>query len=93
MLLKQLKSYFDNNLNSSKGNFNQPLNVKETLGELEISKDGYYRVAFEKKLYGLFLWMGFNCLKATVALRGDSLLFTTKRQPNSCFVNIIVMFV
>ena len=25
-----------------------------------------------------FLWMGFNCLKATEPLRGDSLLFTTK---------------
>ena len=25
-----------------------------------------------------FLWMGFNCLKATKPLRGDSLLFTTK---------------
>ena len=23
-----------------------------------------------------FLWMGFNCLKATEPLRGDSLLFT-----------------
>ena len=25
----------------------------------------------------LFLWMGFNCLKATEPLRGGSLLFTT----------------
>ena len=33
---------------------------------------------FFKKLYGLFLWIGFNCLKATEAPRGDSLLFTTK---------------
>ena len=24
------------------------------------------------------LWMGFNCLKATEPLRGDSLLFTAK---------------
>ena len=24
-----------------------------------------------------FLWMGFNCLKATEPLRGGSLLFTT----------------
>ena len=30
------------------------------------------------KLYGSFLWMGFNCLKATEPLRGGSLLFTTK---------------
>ena len=28
----------------------------------------------KKKLYGPFLWMGFNCLKATGPLRGDSLL-------------------
>ena len=32
----------------------------------------------EKKLYGSFLWMGFNCLKATEPLRRDSLLFTTQ---------------
>ena len=31
-----------------------------------------------KKLYGPFLWMWFNCLKATVPLRRDSLLCTTK---------------
>ena len=30
------------------------------------------------KLYGPFLQMGFNCLKATEPLRGDSLLFTTQ---------------
>ena len=30
------------------------------------------------KLYGPFLWVGFNCLKATEPLQGDSLLFTTK---------------
>ena len=30
------------------------------------------------ELYGSFLWMGFNCLKATGPLRGGSLLFTTK---------------
>ena len=32
---------------------------------------------FFKKLYGPFLWMGFNCLKAWATSRG-SLLFTTK---------------
>ena len=31
-----------------------------------------------KKLCGPFLWMGFNCLKASEPLRGGSLLFTTK---------------
>ena len=32
----------------------------------------------KKKPYGPFLWMGFNCLKATEPLQGDSLLFTNK---------------
>ena len=32
----------------------------------------------KKKLYAPFLWMGFNCLKATEPLRGGTLLFTTK---------------
>ena len=31
--------------------------------------------AWYKKLYGPFLWLGFNCLKATDTLRGDYLLF------------------
>ena len=31
-----------------------------------------------KILFGLFLLMGFNCLKATEPLQGNSLLFTTK---------------
>ena len=30
------------------------------------------------KLYGPFLWIGVNCLKATEPLRGDRLLFITK---------------
>ena len=33
---------------------------------------------WKKKLYGPFLWMGFNCLKATEPLWGGTLLFTTK---------------
>ena len=32
------------------------------------------------KLYGPLLWMGFNCLKATGAIRGDNLLFTISPQ-------------
>ena len=32
----------------------------------------------QTKLYDLFLWMGFNCLKATQPLQGGSLLFTIK---------------
>ena len=31
-----------------------------------------------KKLYGPFLWLGFNCLRVAEPLRGGSLLFTTK---------------
>ena len=32
----------------------------------------------KKKLYGPFLWLGFNCFKTTEPLQGGSLLFTTK---------------
>ena len=32
----------------------------------------------KKKLYGPFLWMGFNCIKGTEPPRRDSLLFTTQ---------------
>ena len=35
-------------------------------------------LSISKKVYDPFLWMGFNCLKATEPLRGDSLLFITK---------------
>ena len=31
-----------------------------------------------KKLYGPFLWMGINCLKAPESLKADSLLCATK---------------
>ena len=42
-----------------------------------------------KKLYGPFLWMGFNCLKATEPLWRDSLLFTTKfpRHPGTNLID------
>ena len=33
-----------------------------------------------KRLYGPFLWIGFNCLKAAEPIVGDSLLFTTRFQ-------------
>ena len=39
----------------------------------------------KEKLYGPFLWMGFNCLKATEPLRGGTLLFTTKLPSILCF--------
>ena len=50
MLLKQVKSYIDNNLNPAningidltKVNFCQPLFVKEILYELGFSNNGYY---------------------------------------------------
>ena len=35
-------------------------------------------LANKRKLYGPFLWLGLNCLKVTVPLQGDSLLFTTR---------------
>ena len=43
----------------------------------------------KKKLYGPFLWMGFNCLKAT-ATSGGSLLFTTKfpEIPGTHFIDL-----
>ena len=36
------------------------------------------RIKVNKKLYGPFLWMGFNCLKPIEPIQGDSLLFATK---------------
>ena len=36
----------------------------------------------KKRLYGLFLWMGFICLKVTESLWRGSLLFTTKFPEN-----------
>ena len=53
ILLRHVKSYIDNNLNSvkvnlidpTKDNFTQPLSIKEIPNELEISKDDYYRVS------------------------------------------------
>ena len=50
-LLRQVKSYIDNNLNPAKvnmidptkENFTQPLHIKEILDEFEISMDDYYR--------------------------------------------------
>ena len=47
--------------------------VKLSFRELWDSK-----LSLNFKLYGPFLWMGFNCLKATEPLQGDSLIFTTK---------------
>ena len=37
-----------------------------------------FKLKILKKLFGPFLWMGFNCLKTTEPLRGDSLLFNTQ---------------
>ena len=44
-------------------------------------------------LYGPFLWMGFNCLKASEPLRGGSLLFTTKLPeiPATHLINLVRM--
>ena len=46
---------------------------------------------YKKKLYGLFfLWMRFNCLKASEPLRGGSLLFTARfpEIPGTHFVDL-----
>ena len=40
------------------------------------------------KLYGPFLWRGFNCLKATESLQGDGLLFT-KTPPGDPSIHFI----
>ena len=40
---------------------------------------------FKKKLYGSFLWMGFNCHNAIEPLRGGTLLFITKLPSISIF--------
>ena len=37
-----------------------------------------HTLKFKKSLYGPFLWMVFNSLKAPEPLRGDSLLFTIR---------------
>ena len=41
------------------------------------------------EFYGSFSWMGFNSIKDTEPLRGDSLLFTTKSQgvPSTGLIN------
>ena len=74
-LLKQVKSYIDNNLNPAKvnvidltkDNFTQPLSIKEILDELEISSD--------------------DCYRALSISKDEDLELHLKRQPNSCFVN------
>ena len=41
----------------------------------------------KKQLYGPFLWMDFNCLKATEPLPRGTLLFTTKSPSILTFPN------
>ena len=75
MLLRQVKSFIDNNLNPAKvnvtnptkNNFTQPLSIKEILDGLDISKDDYCR--------------------ALSISKDEDLELHLKRQPNSCFVN------
>ena len=45
---------------------------------------------FKKKIYDLFLWMGFNSLKATEPLQGDRLFFTIQfpRAPGTQLINL-----
>ena len=37
-----------------------------------------FKYLLKNELRGLFLWIGFNCLKAAESLQGDSLLLTAK---------------
>ena len=74
-LLRQVKSYIDNNLNPvrvkvidpTKDNFTQPLSVKEILDELGISKDDYNR--------------------ALSISKDEDVELHLKTEPNSFFVN------
>ena len=43
---------------------------------------------WQKKLYGPFLWVGFNCLKAEEPLLGGSLLVTTKFPGDSFWYSV-----
>ena len=43
-----------------------------------IKAAGPFDYVKKTQLHGTFLWIGFNCLKATEPLRGGSLLFATK---------------
>ena len=52
---------------------------KYLLVQIHSSEKALFHVLIlKKKLYDPFLWMGFNCLKATEPLRGGTLVFTTK---------------
>ena len=62
-----MKNILNNIVTSAKKNNN--------LNSMPVSKTS---LLYIKKLYGPFLWMGFNCLKATEPLQGGKLLFTTK---------------
>ena len=48
--------------------------------EPKLMKNSYEKISFIqiflKKLYSPFLWIGFNCLKATEPLQEDSVLFS-----------------
>ena len=48
------------------------------------------RLSLKTELFGPFLSMGFNCLKATEPQQGDSLLFTIKPQgiPSTHLINL-----
>ena len=55
-------------------------NIQCQIKDLMINTFSENKLKKTFKLYGPFLWMGFNCLKAEEALRGNSLLFTTSPQ-------------
>ena len=49
----------------------------------------FHNHTLSKKICGPFLWVGFNCLKATEPIRGDSLVFTIKftKIPGTYLIN------
>ena len=52
--------------------------TSQILKSVDLTKTQKSRYLEKKELYGPFLWMGFNCLKAAESPRVDCLLFTTK---------------
>ena len=72
---KCIWSFTRANLNVCVSNATTSL-LKNLLFTINIIKKSQHYI--NKKLYGLFLWMGLNYLKATEPLQEGSLLFTSK---------------
>ena len=71
IIIKSKKKKFEGNLK----------NIIEIKDYILLTESNKYQIPYDLydlKLYDPFLWMGFNCLKATEPLQGGSLLFITK---------------